>query len=135
MTLFLLDTNILSHFIRNPTGNVARKIAEVGEEKVCTSVIVAAELRYGAAKRGSARLIAQVDKILAALEILPFEEPSDTTYASIRFDLEREGQPIGASDLFIAAHAMSLGKIVVTNNEKEFTRVVGLKTENWLCEG
>ncbi len=121
--------------VRNPSGNVARKIAEVGEEKVCTSVIVAAELRYGVKKRGSARLSAQVERILAALDILPFEEPSDTTYASIRDALEREGQPIGANDLFIAAHALSLGRIVVTNNEKEFTRVVGLKTENWLRDG
>jgi tRNA(fMet)-specific endonuclease VapC len=135
VTHFLLDTNILSDLVRNPAGNVARKIAEVGEEKVCTSVIVAAELRYGALKRGSARLSDQVEKILSALDILSFEEPSDTTYASIRADLEREGQLIGANDLFIAAHALSLGKIVVTNNEKEFTRVAGLKIENWLRDG
>ena len=72
---YLLDTNIVSELIRNPQGRVTERIREVGEAQVATSIIVAAELRYGAAKKGSARLTAQVEAVLGALEVLPFEEP------------------------------------------------------------
>jgi predicted nucleic acid-binding protein len=73
---YLLDTNIVSDLIRNPQGRVTERIREVGEAQVCTSIIVAAELRYGAAKRGSLRLTAQVEAVLGALEVLPFAAPA-----------------------------------------------------------
>ena len=76
---YLLDTNMISDLVRNPQGKVAARIAQVGEKSVCTSIIVAAELRYGAAKRGSPRLLAQVLTVLGALEILPFETPAKIT--------------------------------------------------------
>jgi tRNA(fMet)-specific endonuclease VapC len=128
----LIDTNILSDLVRNPQGRIAARIAEVGEDTVCTSVIVAAELRFGAAKKGSARLSAQLERVLAAVQILPFEEPADRAYATLRAQLEAAGSPIGGNDMLIAAHAISLGCIVVTDNEREFVRVDGLTVENWL---
>ena len=129
---YLLDTNIVSDLVRNPQGKVAQHIRRVGEAHVCTSIIVAAELRYGAAKKGSARLSSQVDAVLGALEILPWQKPADATYGTLRLRLEQAGTPIGANDLLIAAHALALGYAVVTDNEKEFGRVKDLRCENWL---
>jgi tRNA(fMet)-specific endonuclease VapC len=129
---YLLDTNIVSDLVRNPQGKVAQHIRRVGEAHVCTSIIVAGELRYGAAKKGSARLSSQVDAVLGALEILPWERPADATYGALRLRLEQAGTPIGANDLLIAAHALVLGYAVVTDNEKEFGRVKDLRCENWL---
>ena len=103
---YLLDTNVISDLVRNPQGRVAERIRKVGEAQVCTSIIVAAELRYGAAKKGSSRLTSQLDAVLTALEVLPFEAPADVHYGLLRFLLERAGKPIGANDLLIAAHAL-----------------------------
>jgi tRNA(fMet)-specific endonuclease VapC len=132
--VYLLDTNILSDLVRRPAGRIRDCIAERGEAQVCTSIIVAAELRFGAAKKGSERLTAQLESVLAALDILPFDEPADRRYGEIRAALERAGTPIGASDLLIAAHALSQGLTLVTANEDEFRRVPGLIVENWLSQ-
>lgn len=129
---YLLDTNILSDLVRNPQGRVFDRIVEVGEAQVCTSVVVAAELRYGAARKGSPRLTAQLEAILAALPVLPLEPPADEAYGRLRADLEAAGQPIGGNDLLIAAHALAAGLTVVTDNAREFGRVAGLAVENWL---
>jgi tRNA(fMet)-specific endonuclease VapC len=129
---YLLDTNIVSDLVRNPQGRVARHIRKVGEAQVCTSIIVAAELRYGAAKKRSPRLSTQLEAVLGALEVLPFETPADAAYGLLRTRLEQVGTPIGANDLFIAAQAIVLGYIIVTDNEKEFTRIKHLPHENWL---
>ena len=130
---YLLDTNIVSELIRNPQGSVTERVREVGESQVATSIIVAAELRYGAAKKGSARLTAQVEAVLGALEVLPFEEPADRVYGVLRAGLEQKGQPIGGNDLLIAAQALSLGFTLVTANEREFAKVEDLLCENWLA--
>jgi tRNA(fMet)-specific endonuclease VapC len=129
---YLLDTNIVSDLVRNPQGKVAQHIRKVGEARVCTSIIVAAELRYGAVKKGSAQLSAQLEAILNALDVLPFEPPADEIYASLRTRLEAVGTPIGAHDMLIAAHARALGCTIVTDNEREFARVPDLSRENWL---
>lgn len=129
---YLLDTNVVSDLVRHPQGRAAAKIAELGEDAVATSIIVAAELRYGAAKKGSAWLASQLETILGALEVLPLEAPADATYGSARVALEAAGTPIGGNDLLIAAQALALDMIVVTNNAREFERVRGLKVENWL---
>ena len=132
MTLrYLLDTNVLSALIRDPQGPIAQRIAAAGEETVCTSVLVAAELRYGAHKSGSVRLAERVDLILSTLEILPLEVPADRHYGDIRQRLARLGTPIGPNDLLIAAQARSLDLTVVTANERAFARVPGLRVENW----
>ncbi len=128
----LLDTNIVSDLVRNPQGRIAARIAEVGEDTVCTSVIVAAELRFGAEKRASERLTAQLERVLGALQILPFEAPADAAYGRLRAELERAGTPIGGNDMLIAAHAMAAGCAVVTDNTSEFGRVSGLSVLNWL---
>jgi tRNA(fMet)-specific endonuclease VapC len=129
---YLLDTNIVSDLVRNPQGRAAEHIRRVGEVQVCTSIIVAAELRYGAAKRGSPRLARQLDAVLGVLDILPFEAPADAAYALIRTRLEQTGRPIGGNDLLIAAQAVALGQTIVTDNEGEFARIDGLIRENWL---
>jgi tRNA(fMet)-specific endonuclease VapC len=131
---YLLDTNIVSDLIRNPRGRVSQRIREVGEAQVCTSIIVAAELRYGAAKRASSRLTAQLEAVLRALDVLPFEAPADTAYGQLRARLEQVGRPIGGNDLLIAAQAVALGYTIVTDNEREFSRIVGVPGENWLRE-
>jgi tRNA(fMet)-specific endonuclease VapC len=129
---YLLDTNILSHLVRQPQGSIAARIAAAGEENVVTSLIVACELRYGAAKRGSRRLTRQVEAILGAITILPLEAGADRHYAAIRTILEKKGTPIGANDMLIAAQARAIEATCVTDNVAEFKRVPGLKVENWL---
>jgi tRNA(fMet)-specific endonuclease VapC len=129
---YLLDTNIVSALIRDPGGLVTERVRSVGEANVCTSIVVAAELRYGAAKKGSEKLFAQLEAVLSALAVLPLEEPMDVAYGEVRTQLERVGQPIGGNDLLIAAQALTLGCTVVTDNEREFRRVDGLAVENWL---
>ena len=129
---YLLDTNVVSDLVRNPQGKVAQRIRKVGEGEVCTSIIVAAELRYGAAKRDSPRLSSQLEIVLGVLEVLPFETPADSAYRLLRTRLEQAGTPIGANDLLIAAQALALGYTFVTDNEKEFARVDDLLRENWL---
>ncbi len=132
MTRYLLDTNILSDLVRNPQGRVAARIAEVGEVAICTSIIVAAELRFGAAKKGSERLTNQVERILSVIDIQPFDAPADNAYAQLRTKLEAAGAPIGGNDMLIAAHALAIECIVVTDNEREFSRVEEFQVENWL---
>jgi tRNA(fMet)-specific endonuclease VapC len=129
---YLLDTNIVSDLVRHPQGRIAEQVRKVGEAQVCTSIIVAAELRYGAAKKGSQRLVTQLEAVLGALDVLPFESPADAAYGLIRTRLEQAGTPIGANDLLIAAQALALGYTIVTDNEAEFARIDGLLRENWL---
>ena len=132
MTRYLLDTNIISDLMRNSRGTVAKRIAKVGEDSICTSIIVAAELRYGCAKSGSKKLLAAVEELLSEIEVLPFDVPADAQYGGIRAELEAVGKPIGGNDLLIAAHAHAAGATIVTTNADEFKRIRGLKVENWL---
>lgn len=128
----MLDTNIVSELARNPKGTVAKRIAEVGPDAICVSIITAAELRYGCAKKGSPKLLAQIEAILGSVLVLALDVPADAEYGGIRTELEAAGKPIGPNDLFIAAHAYALGAILVTANTGEFTRVRELRVENWL---
>jgi tRNA(fMet)-specific endonuclease VapC len=89
-------------------------------------------LRYGCAKKGSAKLLGKVEGLLATIPVLPLEIPADGEYGGIRAELEAAGQSIGHNDLLIAAHAYTLGTILVTANVGEFSRIRGLKVENWL---
>ena len=130
--LYLLDTNILSDFVRHPTGKIFSKIQEVGEEKICTSIIVACELKFGAEKKNSQRLKERVDLVLELLPVLPIIPNIAQDYATIRTYLERQGTPSGGNDLLIATHALNLDLTVVTENVREFARVPNLKVENWL---
>ncbi|AZO44110.1 type II toxin-antitoxin system VapC family toxin [Mesorhizobium sp. M7D.F.Ca.US.005.01.1.1] len=130
---FMLDTNIISDMIRNPAGKAASAIVREGDDAVCTSIVVASELRYGCAKKGSAKLLKKVEDLLAEIPVLPLDVPVDTEYGGLRAELEAAGQTIGHNDLFIAAHAYALGITLVTANTGEFNRIRGLKIENWLA--
>ena len=132
MTRYMLDTNIISDLVKNPQGRAAKRIAKVGEDNICTSIIVAAELRYGCAKSGSKRLLKAVEDLLSEIPVLPFDVPADAEYGGIRSALEATGRPIGSNDLLIAAHAHATGATVVTANVDEFKRIRGLSVENWL---
>lgn len=132
---FLLDTNILSNVIKRPAGPAAQKIAEVGPAACSTSVIVACELRYGAAKKAAPRLTEKVNALLQQLAVLPLDGAIDQYYAKLRCELERHGQIIGANDQLIAAHALALDLTLVTDNTGEFCRVPDLRVENWLASG
>ena len=129
---YLLDTNILSALIRQPRGPAAAMLLRRGYGTVCTSIVVAAELRFGARKSGSEILKGKVDDLLASLPVLPLDAGADRTYAEIRLQLEQAGAPIGPNDLLIAAHAFDAGLTLVTDNVEEFGRVAGLQVENWL---
>jgi tRNA(fMet)-specific endonuclease VapC len=133
LTRYLLDTNIISDLIKNPKGKAAKRVVRVGEDNICTSIIVAAELRYGCAKKASNRLLKAVEDLLGEIEVLPFDIPADVAYGAIRSKLESAGKPIGANDLLIAAHACAIDATIVTANVDEFKRVPGLKVENWLA--
>ncbi|HWM92983.1 MAG TPA: type II toxin-antitoxin system VapC family toxin [Thermoanaerobaculia bacterium] len=130
---YLLDSNSLSDLIRHPGGKVARRFAVVGEPVVCTSIIVACELRFGAAKKGSSELSIRIDQLLASFNVLPLDREADRHYAEIRAHLSRKGQPIDSNDLLIAAHTLALDLILVTDNVDEFARVPELSIENWLA--
>jgi tRNA(fMet)-specific endonuclease VapC len=97
VTRYMLDTNVISDLIRNPQGRVAKQIAEVGEDNICTSIIVAAELRYGCAKTGSKKLLKAVEDLLGETSVLPFDVPADAEYGAIRSELEAGGMPVGAT--------------------------------------
>lgn len=128
---FMLDTNIISDMIKNPRGIAARR-ARTTQRQLCTSIIVAAELRYGCAKKSSSKLLRKVEDILGEIDVFALDVPTDTNYGRIRSELEAAGQSIGANDLLIAAHACSLDLTLVTANVQEFSRIRGLKLENWI---
>jgi tRNA(fMet)-specific endonuclease VapC len=129
---YLLDTNILSALLDEPTGPVSQCIERAGVKNIFTSVVVAAEIRFGAAKKGSARLSERVEQLLLRLRVAALEPPADREYGRIRAELERVGTPIGGNDLLIAAQALTTGSILVTDNLREFSRVPDLRVENWL---
>jgi tRNA(fMet)-specific endonuclease VapC len=131
VTRYLLDTDTLSVLVREPAGAVARRIAEVGEDTVATSVVVAGELRFGAVRSGSARLAARAETLLARLPVLPLDERVARAYADVRRALEVAGTPIGPNDLWIAAHAVAEDRTVVTGNGRAFRRVTGLSVDDW----
>jgi tRNA(fMet)-specific endonuclease VapC len=129
---YLLDTNIISNLCKFPEGRAAERVMKLDEGDLGTSIIVAAELRFGYTKAESSRLEKVIEMTLSSFEIAPWESPADLAYARLRTHLERRGKKIGQNDMLIAAHAMALGVVMVTHNEREFSRVPGLKVENWL---
>ncbi|MBB3873759.1 type II toxin-antitoxin system VapC family toxin [Brevundimonas mediterranea] len=131
----MLDTNAVSDIMYDPVGPVGQRMAVIGTGEICVSLIVVAELRFGVAKSGSVRIAWQLEKVLSGLSVKGWDVPADHIYGLIRADLQKTGRPIGANDLLIAAHALALDCILVTDNEREFSRVPGLRVENWLRPG
>ena len=131
--LFMLDTNMCSYIIRDNPKGIFEKLKEVEQDHVIAlSSIVVSELFYGASKKGSAKLIKVVNIFVEQFTIYDYNKASAKAYANIRTTLEKKGQVIGVHDMLIAAHALSLGATMVTNNVKEFERVEGLSVENWI---
>jgi tRNA(fMet)-specific endonuclease VapC len=130
--LYMLDTNIVSSFMRTPKGPVQRRALTAGAGASCVSIITAAELRFGATKVESERLQKHAEDAFDLFPVVPFEPPADAAYAEIRAALEHKGTPIGPMDLLIAAHALALNLTLVTANHREFSRIAGLRVENWL---
>ena len=128
---YLLDTNVLSRLVRAPPPQLVHQMRHAGERNLCTSIVVACELRFGARKTGSAELTSRIDQLLGSLDVLPLEAGVDAVYAELRFALEARGQPIGANDLLIAAHALEQQAVLVTENVGEFARVPGLRVQQW----
>jgi tRNA(fMet)-specific endonuclease VapC len=129
---YLLDTNIVSDLMRNPQGRAMRGVEQVGEELVFTSILVVSEIRFGIERVQSKRLAARLTDVLRVLPVERFEGPADERYAVVRTALEGAGRQIGQMDTLIAAHALALDAVLVTDNEREFSRVPGLQIENWL---
>ena len=96
---------------------------------------MAAELRYGLEKKGSDELAKRVQRVLTSLPVMALDSEADRFYGRLRADLERQGKVIGANDMLIAAHALSMDAVLVTDNIDEFSRVQGLQLENWLLRG
>jgi tRNA(fMet)-specific endonuclease VapC len=129
-----LDTNICSYVLRRRPVAMVERFAGLEKSQVWLSAIVAAELRFGAAKLASAQFSAAVEAWLAGFDVRPWPVEATRHYADIRASLERSGQPIGGMDLLIAAHAMAEDSVLVTNNAREFLRVPGLAVQEWALE-
>jgi tRNA(fMet)-specific endonuclease VapC len=129
---YLLDTNTIIYIRRDKPQSVRRVFRELQSGEAALSVITFGELLYGVAKSSQpAAAIQQLRQITSFLVVLPLPEPAGHLYGELRADLESKGQLIGNNDLWIAAHAKAAGLILVTNNEREFRQISGLKIENW----
>lgn len=129
--IYLLDTNTVSFYLRG-VPNVAQRLRAEKPSEVAVSAITAFELRYGAMKRQSEKLTAAVEGFLALVAILPFDGPVSARAGALKVELEAKGQPSGLPDLLIAAHALTLGLTLVTNNTKDFAHIPGLRCEDWM---
>ena len=126
-----LDTNICSCILRRHPASMIERFAGLDGTQLWLSAVVAAELRFGAAKLASPRFSAAVEAWLAGFDVRPWPVEATHHYAQMRAALEHAGQPVGAMDMMIAAHALAEDSVVVTNNAREFHRVPGLAVEEW----
>lgn len=126
-----LDTNICSYILRRHPPHMLERFAALSPSQVWLSAIVAAELRFGAAKLGSPRFAAAVEQWLAGFAVRPWPKEATHHYAATRVSLEQEGGPIGGMDLMIASHALAEDTVLITGNAREFQRVPGLAVEVW----
>ena len=137
MTLYLLDTNIVSDMMRNPQGPAARRAIEINRTidnaRFHTSVVVDCELLYGLARKPQARLQAAYDRTMATLTVVPLDIQVAQTYARMRHTMTSSGLGLDANDALIAAHALTLDAILVSA-DAAFAQVPGLRLENWLSE-
>jgi len=136
-TVWMLDTHILSHAIRYPRGPLAVRIQQLSAQSaknLCTSLVVECELSFGAEKVGSISFVSKIETMLQFVPSKTIDHDVVQHYATIRTQLEKAGTPIGPNDTLIAAHALALDCILVTDNDAEFLRVPGLRVENWLTQ-
>lgn len=132
--ILFLDTNIISHFMRDASGVAATRVMNAHDmgQKVMTSIVVQCELEFGLSKRPSRRLELAYAAVMQRIDVLPLDAAVVRHYAAVRNTLERHGTPIGPNDTLIAAHALSIDAVLVTDNDDEFGRVPGLHIDNWL---
>jgi tRNA(fMet)-specific endonuclease VapC len=128
---YLLDSNVISHLVRFPRGSSARRLDDVGQEHVFTSIIVSSEVNYGVRKRGSAELTRKVGDVLGRMFVAVFEPPADQHYAVLRCAMDAAGKALAPNDLLIASHALALDATLVTD-DRAFAFVPDLRTENWI---
>jgi len=129
---YLLDSNVCVDYLTGRFPHVVKRIQDLMPEDLCLSSIVVAELRYGADKSAKARRNHELLNVLTGeIPCRDFDGAAATRYGKLRASLERKGTPIGPNDMLIAAHALSLGLVLATDNVSEFKRVEGLKLENW----
>ena len=131
--MILLDTNICVYIINQRPAYVIEKFQKYRAGDLGISSVVAAELAYGVAKSGSQKNRDALEMFLAPFEIMPFDEKSVWAYGELRSHLEKRGEPIASLDTLIAAHALSLDALLITNNIKEFSKVPKLKLDNWVA--
>lgn len=131
---YMLDTNIIIYLKNHRSEAALRRFTKRSPRELCISSITMAELEYGVFKssKPSQNQIA-LTTFLSQIEVIPFDTEAAIEYGAIRTYLEQKGQPIGANDLLIAAHAKALNLTLITNNTREFSRIPSLKVENW-CE-
>ena len=130
--MYLLDTNICIYVINHKPQQVFERFRQYQLGQLAVSSITASELAFGVEKSGSERNKQALKKFLSPLEILPYDEQAVWHYAQLRHDLQSKGQTIGSLDMLIAAHALALDVVLVTNNTKEFECIGRLKLENWV---
>jgi tRNA(fMet)-specific endonuclease VapC len=129
---FLLDTDIFIYIRQKRPEEVSRRFSKLHPGEAAISVITYGELLYGAAKSvRRADALARLSALVDLLPILPLDEEAGRAYSEIRAELKSNGEMIGNNDLWIAAHALAAGLTLVTNNEREFRRVRGVKVQNW----
>lgn len=131
MPHYMLDTDTVSFALRGQ-GRVAARLLEHRPSELCISSITLAELRFGAETRRSRALHRLISTFLETVEVVSFDQSAAGRFATAATAPARRGEPIGTFDTLMAAHALSLGLIFVTNNTQHFKRVMGLKTENWV---
>jgi tRNA(fMet)-specific endonuclease VapC len=133
-TRFLLDTNICIYIQRQRPGNVLARFEKLEPGDAAISVITWGELLYGAEKSKQRKKVLQLlAEFKTLVPVLPIPETAGNTYGTIRASIESHGQPIGNNDLWIAAHAKAADLTIVTDNEREFRRISGLKVQNWIA--
>ena len=133
MKLYMLDTDTCSYIIRERPISVLEHFRKLAMEQICISSVTYAELLYGVARSSSRRINRPVvDDFVRHLDVIDWDTGAAEQYGQIRADLEARGEPVGAMDMMIAAHAKSIKAVLVTNNQKHFARIKGLKVENWV---
>jgi tRNA(fMet)-specific endonuclease VapC len=130
MPTYMLDTDTVSYSLRG-VGNVNERLLEHQPSQLCISSITLAELRFGASKRKSRKLENLIDTFTASVQVMPFEVEAAATFGKIAARLQGSGSPIGDFDTLIAAHAISLDLVLVTNNRKHFEKIPQIRLENW----
>jgi tRNA(fMet)-specific endonuclease VapC len=128
---YLLDTDICIYLINGRPDSVTQEFRRRRVSSIAVSCITTSELHWGVAKSGSGRNRLALDTFLASFQIIPYDEDAARAYGDLRAELDRRGRPIGPLDQLIAAQALALDLVLVTNNEREFKRVPGLRIENW----